>query len=197
VARPPIFFTPRHDIGMASITPHSTRLMGFHLRQYRKAEGDETEMFSARIYLGNTEAGIARNGGTGGPDMIDIWSPHREAWERLARYMEEHPIAVNEDGTRDKYVSGEEAALMILRDLHDAEQSLSHTRKYHSGLVAYTWELPFEGSSLWATGHVLFSGAAVVSSDDADPGLFRILVLGRDNERFAREEAPLPGPATP
>lgn len=37
---------------MASITRHSTRLMGFHLRQYRKAEGDETEMFSARIYLG-------------------------------------------------------------------------------------------------------------------------------------------------
>jgi hypothetical protein len=181
------------DIGMARITRHSTRLMGFHLRQYRKAEGDETEMFSARIYLGETEAGIARNGGTGGPDMIDVWSPHREAWDRLARYLEEHPIAVEEDGTRDEYVSGEEAALMILRDLHDAEQSLSRSRKYHSGLVAYTWERPFEGSSWWATAHVLFSGAPEVSPNDADPGLFRILVLGVDNERFAREAAPLPG----
>ena len=38
-----------------SITRHSTRLMGFHLREYRKAEGDETEMFSARIYRGETE----------------------------------------------------------------------------------------------------------------------------------------------
>lgn len=180
---------------MAKITRYTTRLMGFHLREYRKAEGDETEMFSARIYLGDTEVGIARNGGTGGPDMIDIRPAHREAWARLARYMEEHPVAVKEDGTRDEYVSGEEAALMILRDLHDAEQSLSRSRKYRSGLVAYTWERPFEGSSWWAEAHVLFSGAAAVSPEDADPGFFRILVLGRDNERFAREEAPLPGRA--
>lgn len=178
---------------MASITRHSTRLMGFHLRQYRKAEGDETEMFSARIYLGDKEAGSARNGGTGGPDMIDIWSPHREAWAGLTRYMEEHPIAANEDGTRNEYVSGNAAALMILRDLHDAEQSLSRSRKYHSGFVAYSWERPFEGSSWWATAHVLLSSAAAVSPEDADPGLFHVLILGADNERFAREEAPLPG----
>lgn len=181
---------------MASITRHSTRLMGFHLRQYRMAEGDETEMFSARIYLGEAEVGVARNGGTGGPDMIDVWSPHREEWERLTRYMDEHPVAVDEDGTRHEYVSGEEAALRILRDLHDAEQSLSRSRKYHSGLIGFTWERPFEGYSWWATPHVLFSAAGAVSPEDADGGLFRILVLGRDNDRFAREEAPLPGRAT-
>jgi hypothetical protein len=175
---------------MASTTRHSTRLMGFHLRAYRKAEGDETEMFSARIHRGETEVGIARNGGTGGPDRIDICSPHREAWEGLARYMDEHPIAVRDDGTRDEYVSGEEAALMIL---HDAEQSLFRSRKYHSGLVGYVWERPFEGSSWWATARVLLSAAARVSAEDADPGLRRILVLGTDNERFAREDAPLPG----
>lgn len=177
---------------MASISRHSTRLMGFHLREYHRAEGDETEMFSARIFLAETEVGMARNGGTGGPDRIDIWSPHREAWERLARYMEENPVVVREDGMRDEYVSGEEAALMILRDLHDAEQSLVRSRKYHSGLVAYTWERPFEGSGWWATAHVLFSGAPAVSPGDVSPGLFRILVLGIDNDRFAREEAPLP-----
>jgi hypothetical protein len=178
---------------MASITRHRTRLMGFHLREYRKAEGDETEMYSARIYLGETEVGLARNGGTGGPDRIDVWAPHREAWERLIRYMDEHPIAVRDDGTRDEYVSGEEAALMVLRDLYEAEQSLSRSRKYHSGLVGFAWQRPFEGSSWWATAHVLLSPSASVSPEEADPDLFRILVIGTNNERYAREEAPLPG----
>ena len=178
---------------MASVARHSTRLMGFHLREYRKAEGDETEMYSARIYLGETEIGIARNGGTGGPDRIDIWSPHREAWERLTRYMDAHPIAVREDGTEDEYVSGEEAALMILRDLYQAERSLSRSRKYHSGLLGFNWQRPFERSSWWATAHHIFSSAASVAPESADPDLFRILVIGIDNERYAREEAPVPG----
>jgi hypothetical protein len=181
---------------MAAIERHSTRLMGFHLRQYRKAEGDETEMFSARIYLGDTEVGMARNGGTGGADFIDIGREHRAEWERLARYMEEHPVALKEDGTREEYVSGEEAALMILRDLHDAEQSLSRSRKYRSGLVGFAWERPFEGSGWWATAHVLLSAAAALTPEDTDQGLFRVLVLGRDNERFSREEAPLPQPGS-
>lgn len=177
---------------MAAIDRHGTRLMGFHLRDYRKAEGDETEMFSARIYLGEREVGIARNGGTGGPDFIDIRAEHRTAWERLARYMEEHPIALKEDGSREEYVSGEEAALMILRDLHDAERSLSRSRKYRSGLVGFAWERPFEGSGWWATAHVLLSAAPAVAPEEAERDLFRILVLGSDNERFSRETAPLP-----
>lgn len=177
---------------MASITRHSTRLMGFHLRQYSKAEGDETEMFSARIYLGETEVGIARNGGTGGSDFIDIHAEHRAEWDRLSRYTDEHPIALKEDGTREEYVSGEEAALMILRDLHDAERSLSRSRKYRSGLVGFTWERPFEGSGWWATAHVLLSAAPAVAPEEAEQDLFRVLVLGSDNERFSREAAPLP-----
>ena len=181
---------------MAAIERYSTRLMGFHLRDYRTAEGDETEMFSARIYQGETEVGSARNSGTGGPDFIDIRAAHRAEWERLARYMDEHPIAFREDGTREEYVSGEEAALMILRDLHDVERSLSRSRKYRSGLVGFAWERPFEGAGWWAAAQVLRSTAAAIRPEDADLGLFRILVLGTDNERFAREEAPLPAPGT-
>jgi hypothetical protein len=89
-----------------------------------------------------------------------------------------------------EYVQGETAALMILRDLHDAEQGLCRSRKYHSGLVGFAWERPFEGSGWWATAHVLLSAAATVSADDADRDLFRVLVLGTDNARFSREEAP-------
>lgn len=177
---------------MASITRHSTRLMGFHLREYRKAVGDETEMYSARIYLGETAIGVARNGGSGGPDRIEIGAPHREAWERLTRYMDAHPIAVHDDGAPDEYVSGEKAALIILRDLYDAERSLSRSRKYRSGLVGFTWRRPFERSSWWATAQLLFSTATALAPHDADADLFRILVLGIDNERFTREAAPLP-----
>ena len=187
------FSTLHPHTSMASITRYSTRLMGFHLREYRKAEGDETEMFSARIYLGESEIGIARNEGTGGPDRIDIWSPHREVWERLTRYMGDHPIAVAADGTPDEYMSGEEAALMILRDLHDAELKLFRARKYRSGLVGYVWDRSLEDSSWWATAHVLLTAAASVGPADAERALFRILVLGTDNERFARADAPLPG----
>lgn len=177
---------------MAAIDRHSTRLMGFHLRDYRAAEGDETEMFSARIYLGETEAGIARNDGGGGPDFIDICAGQRAEWARLARYMEEHPIALKADGTREEYVSGGEAAMMILRDLHDAERSLSRARKYRSGLMGFTWDRPFERGGWWATAHVLLSAAPAVTPEEARPGLFRILILGRDNERFSREAAPPP-----
>jgi hypothetical protein len=177
---------------MAGITRYSTRLMGFHLRDFRSAEGDETEMFSARIYLGETEAGHARNSGDGGPDFIYIHSAHRDAWDRFVQYMDAHPMAVRDDGSSETYLDGEEAALMLLRVLHDAEQSLVRSRKYRSGLVEHTWERPFEGGGWWATAHVLLSGAAALPAEQATPGAFRVLLLGADNERFARGEAPPP-----
>ncbi|HKP75641.1 MAG TPA: hypothetical protein VJT67_08865 [Longimicrobiaceae bacterium] len=178
---------------MADITRYSTRLMGFHLREYRSAEGDETEMFSARIYLGEAEAGMARNSGEGGPDHIYIHFAHRDAWDKFVQYMDEHPMAVREDGSSETYLDGEESALMLLRALHDAEQSLVRSRKYRSGLIQHVWERPFDGGGWWATAQVLLSAATTLPAEQADPGTFRVLLLGTDNERFAREEAPLPG----
>lgn len=170
--------------------------MGFHLREYREAEGDETEMFSARIYQGDDEVGSARSSGMGAPVVIDIRPEYRWGWKRLTRYMEEHPVTLQEGGMRMRCLSADEAAMIILRDLHGAERSLSRSRKYRSGLVGYVWEQPFPGAGWWATAHLLFSAAEAVSAEDADRGLFRILVLGTDNEHFAREEAPLPASGT-
>lgn len=177
---------------MARIPAHSTRLMGFHLRNFRSAEGDESEMFSARIYLGEQEIGFARNEGSGGPDLIHIDREHRPAWERLARYMDEHPMSVTDDGAPEMTMSGDEAAMIVLREIHHAEHDLSRSRKYRSGLLGFTWTEPFKGSGWWATATVLLTGAESVAPEDADPDVFWILVLGRDNERFARETAPPP-----
>jgi len=165
--------------------------MGFHLREYRRAVGDESEMYSARIFRGDAAAGFARNEGSGGPDILHIEPEHRAAWQVLTRYLEDHPIALREDGSREELVDGEQAALLILRDLHEAELSLSRSRKYRSGLVAFTWDRPLPGGGWWATTVVLLSPADEVTAADAAPHLFRVLVLGRDNDRFAREDAPL------
>ena len=176
---------------MANIARHSSRLMGFHLRDYKRGDGDETEMFSARIFLHEIEAGFARNGGDGGPDLIYIQPEHRDAWNRLVAYMDENPVAMEEDGSRDEYLPGEEVARWVLRDLHDAERSLSRSRKYNSGLLAYTWEHLREGG-WWAIAVTLFTPATDVDPEGAHPDLFRILKLGIDNPCFVRAEAPLP-----
>jgi hypothetical protein len=177
---------------MANVARHSSRLMGFHLRDYKRGDGDETEMFSARIFLHESEVGFARNGGDGGPDLIQIHPEHRDAWDRLVAYMDENPVAVREDGSRDEYLPSEEAARLVLRDLHDAERSLSRSRKHNSGLLGFTWEHLREGGGWWAIAVTLFTPATDVDPEAADPDLFRILVLGTDNPRFLRVEAPLP-----
>lgn len=177
---------------MANVARHSSRLMGFHLRDYKRGDGDETEMFSAKIFLHESEVGFARNGGDGGPDLIYIQPEHRDAWNGLVAYMDENPVAVEEDGSRDEYLPGEEAARWVLRDLHDAERSLSRSRKYRAGLLAYTWEHLIDGGGWWATAVTLFTAASHVDPETADPELFRIMVLGTDNPRFSRAEAPLP-----
>jgi hypothetical protein len=166
--------------------------MGFHLRDYKRGDGDETEMFSARIFLHEIEAGFARNGGDGGPDLIQIHPEHHDAWNRLVAYMHENPIAVREDGSRDEYLPSEEAARRVLRDLHDAERSLFRSRKHNSGLLAFTWEHLREDGGWWAIPVTLFTPSRNVDAEAADPDLFRILVLGTDNPRFSRAEAPLP-----
>ena len=177
---------------MAKIVRHSTRLMGFHVRDYKRGDGQETEMFTCRIFLNETEAGFARNGGDGGPDFIHIHPEHRAAWTLLVAYLDQHPTAVHDDGTRDEYLPGEEAARMVLRDLHEAEGSLSRSRKHRSGLLAYTWERPFAGGSWWANPVTLFTPAPHADPDAADADLFHILGLGTDNAGFIRPDAPLP-----
>lgn len=177
---------------MANITRYSSRLMGFHLRDYKRGDGDETEMFSARIFLHESEVGFARNGGDGGPDLIHIHPEHRDAWDQLVAYMDENPVAVTEDGSRDEYLPSDEAARQVLRELHDAEQSLSRSRKHNSGLLAFTWEHLQEGGGWWAIAVTLFTPATEVDPEAAEPDLFRVLVLGTDNPRYSRTEAPLP-----
>lgn len=183
---------------MAAIHRHSTRMMGFHLRHLQAARGDETEMYNAQIFHGEVEAGTARNNGNGGSDLVQIGPEHREAWERLVRYMEEHPRAVREDGSREEHHSGEEAAIGLLRDMHDADARLFRSRKLSSALLGYRWDNPFPGGGWWTEGRILFSPDSVIPLDTLPSDLFHIVAIGADSLRFARETAPaIPGSAAP
>lgn len=183
---------------MAAIERHSTRIMGFHLRELQTARGDESEMYSAQIFHGDVKAGTARNEGNGGSDLVRIDPAHREAWERLVRYMEEHPLAVREDGSREEYHSGEEAATALLRDIHDADARLYRSRKFRSALLGYRWDKPFPSGGWWAEGRILFSPDSGIPLDTVPGDLFHIVVIGADSARFARETAPpVPGSGGP
>lgn len=183
---------------MAATQRHSTRMMGFHLRQLQTAQGDETEMYSAQIFRADMEAGTVRNDGGGGSDLVRIDPGHREAWGRLVRYMEEHPRAVREDGSREEYHSGEEAATALLRDIHDADARLFRSRRFRSALLGYRWEKPFPGSGWWAEGRILFSPDSAIEPETVPGDLFHMVVIGADNLRFARETAPaVPGTDAP
>jgi hypothetical protein len=187
---------------MASIQRYSTRLRGFHLRNYRVAGGEETEMFTAELYLHEERVGFIRNNGHGGPDFVEILARRKE-WSAFAQYIHEHPMMLDEDEKPSQYVSADEDASAFLRAMAKIEDELRRSRKYHSGAMGHVWGSPYPGMEHWAVIDAVrfFWGIPGLDAEtmlaEISPDTFWIVILGRDNPEFLRAESvPHPGRGT-
>jgi len=176
---------------LATLRWHSTRLMGFHVRNHNCADGAETPMYTATIYHDDKIIGFARNAGDGGEDLVQIHRQHRNLWATLENYIARHPFAVEGDGSPAEGYEQSAAIMALLRTMDSLERSLQRRRKYNSAFLAHKWATPSPSARRWVTPVEVFFASTSVHTDVLDPHLFWIIRVGVDNPHFERD-APYP-----
>jgi hypothetical protein len=186
-------------VPVSKIQRYSTRVRGFHLRNYHVAGREETEMFTAELYLDEERIGYVRNHGTGGPDLVDVHT-RRTEWQAFAEFIHRHPMMLDENGKPPDFGSPDEDASAFLRTMAKIEDDLRRSRKYRSGVMGHVWGDP-SGSAFQAVVDAVqifwevdgLDGETMVR--ELSPTTFWIVVLGRDNAEFLRPAAPHLRPA--
>ncbi len=181
---------------MALRSGRRTTFRGFHVRDSKthRELSEETEAFTCRIFHEETEIGFARNTGDGGPDLIQIFHPHRENWAAYVGYISGLPFELDAEGNPRVPMEPESKALSLLRAAFVLEGKLRRSKKYHSGVIAHTWA-QWGGLPGYYTDVIeLQSGAPSVVVDQLDPDLFLVLMIGCENSELLRTVPPPPPP---